>query len=831
MKIIKILPLILLLTSCYGWKVKNDDYSENYDSMMDIPDEYAPDDEIQDEQNDAESSSIFSDEEYTNSRISASPLQNLISVGGNIAHAIVDGKIYYWGTWNNNIDYPEYSAAPVEIDFSNLTDDETPVAVYSGDMHGCGIFSSGRMFCWGNNYYGQLGNKTTNSKIEPSEVDMTGALKGKYIFMAALGKNHTCVLAGDGNSVDAYCWGDSSFGKLGFLDPGDYVDTPTKVAFETASGNDLIRLAAGDDFTCGIDDGGQLFCWGRLMFGEFAGDVDVVFDREFEAWLANRHLIDIDAGFEHVCALDDRHRIFCLGKSNAFNVLGTEDGAIDTKYSEVVIGDSNGDFLKTERLVAGKYFTCAIDKEGLTYCWGKNEECCIKSEEGVSSNTPFLFNEDADQIKYGHVSAGQKVVCVNNEGGVFCRGTNNRFMQGSGTTEEYSCELKKTAIDSSLRQKEVTYIMTRYSITCAVADSKDVYCWGKTGGTDNYSEMSYSYLAPYHMIRFEELGERKIVKIARGTQHSCYLDDLGDVYCGGDNSRGQLGYGTEEDSYSFDVPVKTGDMTDSFIVDISIGSQFTCAVDIEGSVYCWGYNSKGQLGKGDWKSSSVPKKVYMDSVLSGKKVISVAAGIEHVCVLTDEKKVYCWGGNSDGQLGNDSFEDSPVPEKVDETGVLAGKLIEHLDTLFDHNCVIADDGFVYCWGRNKYGELGNGLQESSSSVPVRALVGKEPDEINSVVVSTGYAHTCAVDDKNDLYCWGFRDYSIQDRETFEAFYDITTALDKGESSDDQIVSIDAGIGYTCFTNDTGSLFCWGENHSGQLGNATETNSDLPVEVY
>jgi len=824
MKVIRLLPLVFLLTSCYGWKTKIDNSSaDDYDSSIDLADEEADDEDCQQR---------VSDEEYSESEILSSPVQSQISVGGNVVNVIINGKIYFWGTWYNNISDPEYFAAPVEIDFKDKVIDETPVAVYSGDMHGCGLFSSGRLFCWGDNFYGQLGNKTTYSSLEPKEIDMTGELKGKNVLMAALGRSHTCVLAGDGDGIDVYCWGDSSFGKLGLSDSATFVPIPRKVDLKVNDEADIIRIVAGEDFTCVIDDEGILYCWGKLYMGEYKEDYSEPFQPGYKWGLNERHLIDIAVGAEHVCVLDSRHRIFCMGNSNIFNILGMDANEGDKHFFEVVIEDSKGEFLETERLIAGKFFTCAIDKDGQTYCWGKSEDCCFKNEEEVSSNFPVMFKENTDLIKDGYISAGSKSICIKDRGSenVFCRGTNDSYKLGNGTTLEYSCELKEIALDSSLREKKITHVMTRYNITCASVDSKDVYCWGKTGGTDNYDEKSYSYLAPYHMITAEELGERKVVKIARGTQHSCYLDNMGDVYCGGDNSRGQLGYGTDEDSYSMDIPVKTGDMTDSFIVDISIGSQFTCAVDIEGSVYCWGYNSKGQLGKGDWKSSSVPKKVYMDSVLKGEKVINVNAGMEHVCALTDEKNVYCWGGNSDGQLGNGSFEDSPVPGKVDETGVLGGKLIEHIDTLFDHNCVIADDGYVYCWGRNKYGELGNGLEENSS-VPVRALVGNEPDEIKSVMLSTGYSHTCSIDDKNDLYCWGYRDYSVQDRETFSSFYDIGKVMDKGDSSVYPIVSIDAGIGYTCFVNSLGELYCWGENHSGQLGNATATNSDLPVEVY
>jgi len=830
LNIIKILPLIFLLTSCYGWKTKVDNSSsEIHDSSMDLEE----DADFVDEEVDAENcQQCISDEEYSEAEINSSPIHGQISVGGNVVNAIIDGKIYFWGKWKNSTYYsnPEFSAAPIEIDFKDMVIDEKPVAVFSGDMHGCGLFSGGRLFCWGNNDYGQLGNTTASSSLKPREVNMTGDLKGRLIYWVACGKSHTCMIAGDGFDMDVYCWGSSIYGKLGLTNPAEIVYTPNKVISDILDQKNIIRIDAGKQFTCAVDDEGKLYCWGNLNLGEYRENRNEPFLIGKEWGLDKRNIISVVCGDEHICVLDSRHRIFCLGNSNTHNILGIESNSISIHFSEVVIRDNSGNFLETEKLIAGDFFTCAIDKNDMTYCWGKNEDCCFR-EDGITSNLPVSVKGTVDSIKDGYVSAGLQSFCIKDKDSsdIFCRGTNSDFKLGNGTTVSSSCDFQKTALDSSIKDKEITHVVTRNYVSCAVGNS-NLQCWGKAGGTDNYDEKNFSYLVPYQLISEQDMGERKIVKVARGNEHSCYLDDKGDVFCWGNNLKGQLGYGTNDDSYVMDIAVKGGDLGEKKVVDISLGNSFSCALDSEGSVYCWGYNSKGQLGTGDLKNSSVPEKVDMSGALNGKKVEHIAAGVEHVCVIADDKSVYCWGNNGCGQLGNNSFEDSAVPVKVDDTGVIKDKKIEHIDTLFDHNCVIDSEGFVYCWGRNEYGELGNGEKENSS-VPVRATIGKNPDEIKSVVVSTGYSHTCAVDNNGDLYCWGYRNYSVVDTDVYDEYYNIKMTMDVGDASRYPIVEIDAGIGYTCMVNNIGQVYCWGENHFGQLGNATDSNSDLPVRVY
>ncbi|MFZ1243394.1 MAG: hypothetical protein WAQ22_04625 [Candidatus Saccharimonas sp.] len=147
------------------------------------------------------------------------------------------------------------------------------------------------------------------------------------------------------------------------------------------------------------------------------------------------------------------------------------------------------------------------------------------------------------------------------------------------------------------------------------------------------------------------------------------------------------------------------------------GGSDTCAIASDNQVYCWGRNYDGRLGNNSTTDSSVPVAVTTSGALSGKTIRQVAAGNAHTCALASDNQVYCWGYNSNGQLGNNSTTMSLVPVAVTTSGVLSGKTIRQVTAGGAHTCALASDNQVYCWGYNYYGQLGNN-STANSSVPV-----------------------------------------------------------------------------------------------------------------
>jgi hypothetical protein len=145
----------------------------------------------------------------------------------------------------------------------------------------------------------------------------------------------------------------------------------------------------------------------------------------------------------------------------------------------------------------------------------------------------------------------------------------------------------------------------------------------------------------------------------------------------------------------------------------------TCALD-HGRAYCWGGNSDGQLGDGSTGGSSgVPVAVDTSGVLAGKTLTQISASGFTTCALSSAGAAYCWGEGGQGQLGDSGITDSHVPVPVSTSGVLAGKTLSQVSAAGDlASCAVDVAGEAYCWGWNAAGTLGDGSTVSRSDIPV-----------------------------------------------------------------------------------------------------------------
>lgn len=244
---------------------------------------------------------------------------------------------------------------------------------------------------------------------------------------------------------------------------------------------------------------------------------------------------------------------------------------------------------------------------------------------------------------------------------------------------------------------------------------------------------------------------------------------------------------------------------------VARGSDQTCAVTTAGAVKCWGVNDSGELGNGTTTDSKVP--VSVSGLSSGVK--DVSAGSQHTCALTNAGGVKCWGRNKYGQLGNGSTSDSSVPVNVQ--GLSSG--VKAIGLSFDQSCAVTTAGAVKCWGYNNAGQLGNGTK-TNSSVPVN-VVG-----LSSGVksVSLDNYHTCAVTTGGGAKCWGAAN-ALGNGTSQESLVPVDVlGLSSGV---DSLTSVGDG---TCALMTAGGVKCWGANSYGQLGDGSRTESLFPIPV-
>jgi alpha-tubulin suppressor-like RCC1 family protein len=318
-----------------------------------------------------------------------------------------------------------------------------------------------------------------------------------------------------------------------------------------------------------------------------------------------------------------------------------------------------------------------------------------------------------------------------------------------------------------------------------------------------------------------------VASISAGGEHACGIVN-GAAYCWGENFSGELGDGANTNS-AVPVAVDTsGALAGQTLTQVSSGYSHTCAL-AAGKAYCWGLNSYGQLGDGNTTNSSVPVAVDTSGVLAGKTLTQIAAGIVATCALDSAGAAYCWGSNANGQLGNGGTANSSVPVAVRTTTTLAGRSLTQITVGYENTCVLDTASVAYCWGLNSYGQLGDG-NTTSSSVPVTVDTTALPAGQTFTQISASWYHTCAVDSAGSGFCWG-RNSSGQLGDASSSNSSVPVAVDtSGVLAGKTLTQVTSGAYYTCALDSTGAAYCWGSNANGQLGNGSTTDSAVPVAV-
>jgi cysteine-rich repeat protein len=295
------------------------------------------------------------------------------------------------------------------------------------------------------------------------------------------------------------------------------------------------------------------------------------------------------------------------------------------------------------------------------------------------------------------------------------------------------------------------------------------------------------------------------VEVAVGGQSTCALRSDSSLWCWGNNSSGQLRLSNTSNRLT---PVAVaGAAWDQ----VGCGQTHSCAVRGDGSLACWGNNGSGQLGATTAANTGEQVEV------PGGPWQSVAAGMYQTCAIKQDFTLWCWGDNTNGQLGTGNTVASPSPAQV------AGQGWSQVSSTFLHTCAVKQEGTLWCWGINANLELGTPLVAFSMTP---SQVGKDADWIQ---VTTGYYHTCAIKRDGTLWCWGGNTAG-------QLGNDSIPVLSTAQTSDPvQVVGtswkgVSAGLSHTCAVKAEGTLWCWGDNTHGKLGDQSTDAKGTPVAV-
>jgi alpha-tubulin suppressor-like RCC1 family protein len=293
-------------------------------------------------------------------------------------------------------------------------------------------------------------------------------------------------------------------------------------------------------------------------------------------------------------------------------------------------------------------------------------------------------------------------------------------------------------------------------------------------------------------------------QLSAGGNHTCGITGAGKAYCWGSNEWGQLGDASTVGPRATPVAV-AGNLQ---FRQISAGGLHTCGVTTEFRLYCWGDNTSGELGTGFPVGEIVPKPVA--STLHFR---TVDAGSGHTCALTNpDRRAYCWGRNTEGQVGDGSLANRPLP-----TAVAGGREFKQVTAGFAFSCGVTPANEAYCWGTDAGGRIGDGSTRLDRPTPTLVAGGHAFTQIDA-----GIASACAVTTGHKAYCWGSG--GIGDGGNVARY--TPSAVAGGLS----LARVTVGFLDACAESTTGKAYCWGQNTSGEVGDGTSTQRLKPVPV-
>ena len=335
-----------------------------------------------------------------------------------------------------------------------------------------------------------------------------------------------------------------------------------------------------------------------------------------------------------------------------------------------------------------------------------------------------------------------------------------------------------------------------------------LYNVDQTDITENYPADDFDVhgYQPTESELYELYSSTSVTQIASGQYHTLVLKSDGTVWAWGYNYSGQLGNGTTIDS---STPVQVIGLSN--IIYISAGNSHSMALKSDGTVWTWGLNSSGQIGNGTTTNRTTPIQV---TGLNNVKAIS--AGGSHSIALKSDGTVWAWGLNGSGQLGDGTTTSSTTPVQVqglnDIAAVSAGG---------SYSLILKNDGTVGAWGSNSNGQLGDGTTTS------RTTPGQVTGLSGITAISAGEYHVMALKSDGTVWAWGLNVYGQLGIAIAIPPFALVPAQVQSLNG---ITAISAGSYHSMALKNDETVWTWGFNSYGQLGDGTTANSTTPVEV-
>lgn len=638
-------------------------------------------------------------------------------VAAGLSHSMAltsDGKVLTWGSDNSGqlgIGRATFLGTPQKVPGMNLGAANT-AKLASGAYHNAAVKADGTVWTWGDNLAGQLGDGSITAKSTPTAVQGL-----KQATAVSAGFAFTMALKSDGS---VWTWGSNDSGQLGTGYDASVQDSeysPVKVA--GLEGLQVQSVAAGFAFALAVING-YVIAWGDNVGGQLGDGTDVATpSAQFVYGPSN--VVAVAAGVYHAIALDSNGGVWTWG-TNTDGRLG--DG---TEFSRPYAAQITG-LPRIVAIAAGGQHSVALAQDGSVWAWGNNDYLQL-GVSGISARlspakVPGLSNIARIKTHYNHT------IAIDTTGNAWTWGAGTTGQMGDGSAANRAAPARVPAFSGVLAAEPGV------GHTMAVTQDGQLYAWGENLAGQLGLTTDTDRTLPNTVA-----GLSSITSIAGGFRHSLAVQSDGTVWAWGYNLGGQLGDGTTDSKTKPVKVVGVGNMTQA-----SGGSLHSIGRKSDGTVWAWGSNQEGELGQGT--HSQRGNAIQVKNLTS---VSQVSAGSGFNLALRTDGSVWSWGTNKFGELGvdpsttavgNESYRTLParingLPTIV---AVAAGS---------QHALALGSDGRVWAWGDQTNGILGNLQLDAGIALPARIA-----NLSNVVAIAAGTNHSMALCKDGSVWVWG-----------------------------------------------------------------------------
>ncbi len=766
------------------------------------------------------------------------------------------------------------------------SEDETEiVAIAGGGSQNLELKSDGTVWAWGNNNTGQLGDGTTIDSPAPIQVggltDVIAIATGGYKSYRTE-SSHSLALKTDGT---VWAWGYNSAGQL-----GDGTTTDSATPIQVIGLTDVAAVVAGGAHSIALKTDGTVWTWGYNIAGQLG--VETTEKCEFDSIISYcsttpvqvsglTDVIAIAGGGFHTVALKSNGTVWVWGDSSSSR---PGDGTTIKNTTPIQVSGLAG----VIAIASGGHHTIALKRDGTVWAWGSNSVGQLGDGTRADSTTPIQVSglTGVTAIAAGGNTGGRNwymehSIALKTDGTVWAWGDNEYGQLGVITTEICYISLGKEVVISTLCSTtplqisdftDVTTIAAGWEHSIALKTDGAVWAWGDnehgqlgvtTTETCGDYGGSFDCSTTPVQVRSKVPGTFSVSGTVSGLTGTLILQNNG-----GDDLKltenGSFTFATElEDLAVYDIEfltqpdgqscktmtINSGRINGADVTDISVicsrsftdvaaiagGIDHSIALKTDGTVWAWGSNRVGQLGAettemcfyNQFPCSTTPVEVSGITDVIAIESAGYIMAIGQTIALKNDGTVWAWGSNGYGQLGDGTIDDSATPVQVCASGETApcANFLANIAAIAsggDHTVALKNDGTVWAWGRNQYGQLGVTTTEtcgyystSCSSTPLQVS-----GLTDVTAIAAGRDRTIALKTNGTVWVWG--------RNSVDQLGDETTPVQVSGLMD--VVAIAAGGDHTIVLKSNGTLWAWGKNNLGQLGDGTTIDRTTPVQV-